>query len=488
MLKTMKMLDISKRVAAISLLLFFLGCGDRFIELIPRSTVSTELLFKTDKDFQDAVIGCYRTLQVQYQNFWVFGDVTADDSEQQLAKSNAQYLIDRFIIETDNTLIRDTWRNYYRLINRANTILDKIADTDPAVVTNKDRHIGEAKFLRALAYFDLVRIFGAVPMVTTEITIEESYRLKREDTDRIYDDVIIGDLLDAESKLPTDYTGANVGRATKGAAKALLGRVYLTKGDFANAERKLEEVTTMGYHLLDNFADVFDHSNEHHGEYIFDVEYEEGLGDQGSRFTHMFLPRSTAMSAHFGIVGTTDENNSPAQGLIDSFEDHDSRKEITVGIPGGFVNASGTFVPFAQTTSQTYTKKYLAPVAVLVDSKINWKVIRYADVLLMYAEALNENGKAGEALSYLNQIRGRAGVDGYAGLSREELRERIALERRLELAFEGHRWFDLVRTGRAYEVMAPFGMRAHMVVFPVPLEQIQIINNPSIFPQNPGYN
>jgi hypothetical protein len=121
------------------------------------------------------------------------------------------------------------------------------------------------------------------------------------------------------------------------------------------------------------------------------------------------------------------------------------------------------------------------------DSKANWKVIRYADVLLMYAEALNENGKTSEALGFLNQVRARAKVPVYSGLGQADTREKIYLERRLELSSEGQRWFDLVRTGRALTVMAPYGMKPYMTVFPIPLNQLQIINDRSVFPQNPGY-
>jgi hypothetical protein len=122
------------------------------------------------------------------------------------------------------------------------------------------------------------------------------------------------------------------------------------------------------------------------------------------------------------------------------------------------------------------------------DSKANWKVIRYADVLLMYAEALNENGKTTQALVYLNQIRTRAGVSTYSGLNPSDTRDAIYLERRLELSFEGHRWFDLVRTGRALSVMGTKGMKDYMTVFPIPISQVQLMNDNTLFPQNPGYN
>jgi starch-binding outer membrane protein, SusD/RagB family len=473
---------------ALTASILLVSCKKDYIELQPVSTVSVDVLYKTDKDFQDAVIGGYSTLQNQYQNFWIFGDIRGDDAEQQIVKNDAWSTSDAFLLFSDANLLRDTWRNYYIIINRMNTVLAKIEEADAAVITNKNRHVAEAKFLRAAAYFDLVRIFGDVPLLTKPITTEEAYQTTREKVDKIYEEVIIKDLLEAEGGLAAKYTGTDVGRATKGAAKALLGRVYLTRKEFGKAEAKLQEVTTMGYSLLNNFNDLFDYSkDEHHSEYIFDIEYGENVGE-GSIFTNRFMPNSGLMAETYGVKGIGTETNSPSPGLIAAFVAGDKRKDMTVGVTGGFIDKNGVFKPLPQSTSQTYTKKYLTSEPTADDSKANWKYIRYADVLLMYAEALNENGKTNMALPVLNQVRTRAGLPGYAGLTKEDTREKIYLERRLELSFEGHRWFDLVRTGRAYETMKSKNMQPFMTVFAVPLGQIQVINNQSVFPQNPGYN
>jgi len=402
-------------------------------------------------------------------------------------KSISWSFSDTFATTSSDGLMNSTWQNYYRAIFRINVILEKIADVDASAVPNKERYIAEAKFLRALAYFDLVRIFGDVPMVTKPLTIEEGYTTGRENLNTIFDQLIIPDLQAAENGLPVSYSSADVGRPTKGAAKAILGRVYMTLSDFQLAEVKLQEVTTMGYELLPIFNDVFDHSNEHHKEYIFDIEYEEGMGE-GSSFTNRFLPNSNAMCVFYGVGGNGDEQMSPTQAYISLFAEDDQRKDITVGVTGGFYNNEGEFILIPTNTNQTYTKKYLTPVASANDSKVNWKIIRFADVLLMYAEALNENSKTSQAIPYLNQVRTRAGLDGYPlDMTQTETRDAIVLERRLELGAEGVRWFDLLRTGQAYNVMKDFSMVDYMTVFPLPLSQIQLINDPTIFPQNPGY-
>lgn len=465
-----------------------LSCKKSFIEIRPASTVTVDYLYKTDKDFQDAVNGCYNVLQGQYLNFWVFGDLPADDVEEDIPNHFDHVAFDQFTVNDRQTLLASTWRNYYNMINRANAILSNIDKADPAVIKSKDRYAGEAKFLRALAYFDLVRIFGDVPKITTNLTVEESYKVGREKTENIYNDVIIRDLLDADAKLPLKYTGTDVGRATKGAAKSLLGKVYVTRKDFANAETKLKEVTTLGYALLPNFRDLWNYTvNEHHSEYIFDIEYEEGIGE-GSSFTHGFVPAWTALTDFYGIKGGTPQSDGASTpGLYAAFDARDIRRAVSVNTG---ITVNGVFTPIPTTSiqaSKTYSTKYVTQVASSNDSKANWKVVRYADVLLLYAEALNENGKTSEALAPLNLVHVRAGLPAYSGLTQSEARENIYLERRLELFLEGQRWFDLVRTGRAFTTLQSSGMKSYMTVFPVPLAQLQIINNKTIFAQNPGY-
>jgi starch-binding outer membrane protein, SusD/RagB family len=483
--------DMMKKIISVGTLaslLLLLSCKKDFIELDPISTVSTDALYKTDKDFKDAVIGIYGVYQNQYQNMWLFGDMRGDDSWDELVKGTAAAM-DNFTINNDDPVINSTWLNYYTIINRANLVLAKIADVDVAVVKNKEGYAAEARFLRALAYFDLVRIYGDVPMVTTLSTIEESYKSGREKTATIYEQIIIPDLLAAEAQLPPKFTGSDMGRATKGAAKALLGKVYLTTHDFVKAEAKLQEVTTMGYALLPKYNDLFDYTkDEHHNEYIFDIEYEQGIGE-GNCFTTNFSPKDPPTAAFYGVTGGQNGNNNPPKSLFELFPAGDLRKDITAA--NGFTDNNGVFHPLIPTSNdvQTYTKKYMTRLLASCDSRANWKVIRYADVLLMYAEALNENGKTKEALPFLNMVRTRAGLQGYpATLTKEVVRENIYLERRLELSFEGHRWFDLLRTERALTTMGKFGMKPYMTVFPLPFSQVKLINDPAIFPQNTGYN
>jgi hypothetical protein len=486
-------------ILAVAFLAMLSSCSKSFIEKDPVSAVTLDALYKTDKDFQDAVIGTYQALRNQYNNMWQFGDLRGDDAWIQVSNQPSSMAVDVFSINSSDALLSSTWANYYIVINRANNVLTKIANADPAVIKNKDRYIGEAKFLRALAYFDLVRIFGDVQMITNVPTVDETLKTPRTAAATVYNEVIIKDLLDAATKLPLSYTGTEVGRATRGAAKAILGKVYLTVKDFPKAEAVLRELTAppFTYALLPNYNDLFDYSkNEHHSEYIFDIEYEEGLGGLGSPFTNGFMPNVTAMLNYYGIKGGFNESISPTMQFVNAWEAGDKRKDISVQCCGQWTNpTTGAVTKFNSTTSQSYTMKYVTPVNTLNDSRANWKVIRYADVLLMLAEAMNENGKTAEAQlpstdpnAKLNKVRTRAGLADVTGLAQSELRDKILNERRFELSFEGHRWFDLVRTGKALNALAPIGMKEYMTVFPVPLSQVKVMNNATVFPQNPGYN
>jgi starch-binding outer membrane protein, SusD/RagB family len=475
---------MKKIICIAALTLIIISCKKEFIDIIPYSTATTSLLYKTDKDYQDAIIGIYGSLRSAYNDFWQFSDLRADDVSCRPAEGSS-LAIDRFYINSDLGVLNSSWRSYYQMIFLSNTILTAIEKADVSIVKNKDQYIGETKFLRALAYFDLVRIFGDVPMVTSVLTTEQAMKTPREKVDKIYDEIIIKDLQDAESLLPATYTATNVGRPTSGAVKSLLGMVYLTRKDFVKAEAKLQEVTTMGYALLPKYTDLFDFTkDEHHKEYIFDVEYISGGLGVGSNFTNQFMDNRGDLLKYYKIAGIGGQSGSPSEEYFTLFDPADTRKVyyryIIQGLPDG--------TPMVPIDLTTYTTKYVVPITIAGDSPANWKVIRYANVLLMYAEALNENGKTTQALTYLNQVRTRAGVANFSALTQSDTREKIYLERRLEFYLEGQRWFDLVRTGRALSVMGKLGMKDYMTVFPIPQRQMQVVNDPAILFQNPGYD
>jgi hypothetical protein len=390
---------------------------------------------------------------------------------------------DKFYLRTTNPLLAERWSDGYKGIYRCNTVLDRIVAV-PMDETLKKRITGEAKFLRALMYFNLVRMFGDVPLVLKEITdTNEGYTYGRAPVAEVYAQ-IIGDLSEAELLLPVEYSSANVGRATSGAAKALLGKVYLTRKLYTDAEAKLKEVVDMEnlgiYALLPTYADVFKTANKNGKESVFAVQYKKGNLGEGSGFANLYAPQ---VSGNAVIPFGGDGNNRPTTDLENAYEPGDIRKDISMAT--GYTNEQGTRVDFY------YIKKYADLPAVKYDSEDNWPVIRFADVLLMYAEALNETGKITEALPFLNRVRVRATLPEKEALTQSEMRLALEQERRVELAFEGHRWFDLVRTGRALEVLngkaQAIGLTTQLtennLIFPIPQSQIDV--NPSLIKQNP---
>ena len=483
---------MKKLIGIIILTSFITGSCKKFIDILPYSSVTIDVLYKTDKDFADALVGCYTVFDGIYDGNQEFvGELLGDDMEHQWATESSAVRMDMFNTNNDEPMLLTYWRSNYLAISRCNLILSSMDAADAKVVTKKDLYTGEAKFLRALAYFNLVRAFGDVPIVLTPLTFEDSYKSARQPADKVYSEVIYKDLLDAETKLPVSYTGTDVGRVTQGAAKSLLGKAYLTQKDFVNAEVKLKEVTTMDYALLTNFNDLWDYTkNEHHNEYIFDIEYESGQG-YGSNLTNTHVPQELGLQAFFKIAGGGGSDLCPSDSLLslnnELFIAGDKRKARSVA--NGYTNAQGVFVKLPVTgLRRSFTMKYICSIPSGGDSPANFKVIRYADVLLMLAEALNENNKTTEALTYLNMIRTRAGVPTYSDLAKSTTRSKIYLERRLELCFEGHRWFDLLRTGLAFQTMSKFGLKDYMNLYPIPLAEIQVVNNPAILWQNPGWD
>ncbi len=464
------------------------GCSD-FIDLVPQSTATVAKVYKTDSDYKGAMVGCYNQLRSQVGGQSYMWDLVSDDARHEWATLDTRRNLDEYTYQNNEGFFRDRWNGYYSLIYRSNYILESIENADNAVVTNKQTYIGEAKFMRAISHFHLVRAFGDIPLITRVILDSEALKMGRDPASKVYDQ-IIADLKDAGDILPRSYTGSDVGRVTKGAAKAILGQVYLTCKKFPEAEAVLKEVTTMGYKILDNYNDLWNYAKDkHHSEYIFDIEYESNI-ELGSNFTNEFAPNQSDFFKAFGLVGGNGNCYTPSDELYTIFESQDKRKDVTC-CRGWIHTVTGEYyeIPANAIGAKGFTKKYLAILPRTGDSPANWKVVRYGDVLLMLAEALNENNKTSEALTYVNMIRTRAGVSPYPETtSRDALREEIYQERRRELSFEGHRIWDLLRTGRFLKACAPLGAQSYMVLFPIPLSQIQVMNNREIFPQNPGWD
>ncbi|GAA4799406.1 RagB/SusD family nutrient uptake outer membrane protein [Olivibacter ginsenosidimutans] len=497
------------------------SCSDDFLSMTPDSEYNSDDFFETEEQFQQAVNGVYQSLRnTVNESGYLMGEMRSDNTHYDYyAPDRGIHVvrrenIDDFLDDSQNQWTNDYFNNSYVGISRANTILERIegAAFDQSA---KDPIIGETKFLRAYYYFNLVRYFGGVPLYLKETIKQEDAFLPRSSVDEVYD-VVISDLKEAIEKLPAPVFPQS-GRATKGAASMMLAEVYMTRKDFAAAEPLLRSITTMGYSLLSKYDDVFLPANKNSKESIFEIQFMQGNQGQESMFTYWFIPKSTDVSLLTGIKTNTVNSggfNVPTDDMMADYEAGDSRKDASVGVAEGIIGSDGSFTIQAVKSSDGYTtpagkiakfyiKKYLHTHSRERNTDDNWPIYRYSDALLSLAECLNENGKAGEALEYINQVRKRAGAElpPVTVTGKEALAEAIAHERRVELAFENHRWHDLVRTGKAIEVMNAHGIEMkqqynyisknaynlteNRLIFPIPYLELQLNNQ---LTQNPGYN
>ena len=467
----------------------FSSCSD-FLEQNPQTDLSENDFYKTADDILSAVNGVYSSLQEGdiYGNWYVFGEIPSDNTRNQLSGSvTTQNEFDQFYIDTQNSMIANFWKAAYKVINRTNTVLGRI-DGIEINTELANRYKLECKFIRALMYFNLVRVYGDVPLILKEISISESYDILREPKENVYNQ-IIADLKEAQD-LPVSYSTAEDGRATQGAAKALLANVYMTLHKYAEAETILAEIINSGqYSLLENtpgslnidgYKNVFSPVNHNSKEGIFEIQFLKGGYGEGSNYANNFAPENSGTNVV--AVGGTGGNNIPEMDIYNAYEEGDLRRDFSMSL-GYYDNRKNN-----EWVESRYVCKFMDVPYQNNDASNNYPVIRYADVILMYAEALNQNGKTAEACKYLNMTRRRGFGYQTTETSPVDLqttdKAQFALmveqERRVELAFENHRWFDLIRTGRAVEVMRSkgFSLNETNLICPIPQKQIDV--NPKL--------
>jgi starch-binding outer membrane protein, SusD/RagB family len=442
------------------------SCKKDFLDLPSETNLTSATFFKTQGDFEKAVNGAYAPLRTLYNNpaannssAFFMGEMHSDNTHYVL-NPNFRATIDQeqiadFIFDPASAIATNKYTTNYLIIARANQILALIDGVD-FDATAKSNLKGQALFLRALSYFELVQFFGKVPLHLTPVSSFAEAALPLSSVDSIYDQ-IVADASQAASLLPNKSV-QEPGRATSGAAKTLLGNVHMVLKEYASAETVLKEVVSSGkYSLITDYAAVFNPANKNNSESVFEVQYREGSDGFASNFINPFLPQpisAAEVTALFTANGLNPLNiqalsvegyNTPTPDLIAAYEAGDERKDASIG----FVTAGGKNYPFI--------KKYMHPHTQFGITNDNWPVYRYAETLLLLAEALNEQNKSSEALTYLNQVRNRAGLGNIT--STAGLKDVIMNERRVELAFENKRWLDLVRTGTAVSVITAYGQR-----------------------------
>ena len=456
------------------------SCKKSFVELTPKGIIPVNTFYNTEIDIRSALTGAYSSLRPIYNEQYGFGELPSDNS-QTYGESEVLYgEQDKLTWTPASTNLQSAWGRFYATIAYANIVLDHV-NTPPMSTANRNGYIGQAKFLRALMYFNLVRMFGGVPLVLNEITSEsQAYTYNRETATAVYAQ-IEKDLTEAAAVLPASYTGTDIGRATSIAANALLGKVYMFQNKFQQAESILATVSATAGTLLP-YDQVFGLGKDNNRDIIFSVQYLGGGFGEGNTFARSFVPQPSGTTI---TAVTGNSNNSGTPDLFGSFEAGDNRLNTAIG-----VYRSGTLVYY-------YAKKFIyQSVAANSEGDNDWPVLRYADIVLLYAEALNENGKTDQALTQLNLIRTRSNLDAKSGLSQADARTTIRHERRIELCFEGERWFDLIRWGNFVQVMQAHktnfvpangligNVTPNLALYPIPTREIQL--NPRLT-QNPGY-
>ncbi len=525
----MKANNILKVVGCATLLLSATSCNDWLKEETPGKTTFDDFFISGETAIQ-SVNAAYTPLAWEYNSTyfseWFIGDIASDDAlkgGQNTTDMADAYDIENFKTNANNTLLRDFYRAQYQGIQRCNLALQEVAKVDPDETMTESRKnclLGEAYYMRAYYYFRLVRIYGGVPYVDKVIENSDNWKQPRATAEEIYNH-IIDDLKLAEGLLwnKSQYADADLGRATKGAAQAMLLKTYLYMHDYENAYtwgKKFFEDQKSEYSLCPNYSDNFTLAGENGPESVFEIQYMadptsdygEGFGFTRGTFTTI-LTRSRASSlgsnAGWGF-------NHPTKDLYNEFEEGDLRREATISQPADDEIAANTDLTYLGSYyNNNKTSFYENGVYVALDhatrGPLNYRLIRLSDVMLMYAEAALESGKdLNVAKQMLNTVRARVNMPafpGYLGYSdnTDDLRKAIRHERRVELAMEGHRWFDLCRWGIAYEVMdkdngsygkneceearnemASFVKGKHEL-FPIPAEEINL--NP--MDQNYGY-
>ena len=487
-----------KGIAVFALALLVTACED-FLEKSPYDSVNTENFYETEEDAVAAVNGAYQPLQwakLYNMRMWtsdimagnsIVGAGGGDDGRETQDMAN-------FVTSPDNQGVLDLWRGPAPGILRCNTVLQRVPEMEISKDL-KNRVLGEARFLRGLYYFILVRYFGDVPLILEPQNPGDDLMIGRTDKSLVYEQ-IIKDLERAAEMLPRRevYGGADLGRASKGAAKGLLAKVHLTLGNWQKVVDLTDEVEKLGYKLNPEYADNFDVSKENSVESLFEVQYVSNSGEdfwsnenQASWLSAFTGPRNSGMVA--GGWGW----NQPTKEFVASYEKGDKRKDVTV-LYEGCPEFDGQAYDKAYSSTGYNLRKFLVTKAISAthdNSPKNFPVLRYSDVLLMKAEALNNLNRTKEAYAPLNKVRNRAGLENAPqAMSKKQFLKAVLKERRMELAFEGQRWFDLTRVKNGeygLEFLHGIGKlnakQTHLL-FPIPQKEIDA--NPNLT-QNPGY-
>ncbi|QEH40817.1 RagB/SusD family nutrient uptake outer membrane protein [Chitinophaga sp. XS-30] len=481
------------------------GCGRGFLDVPPQGRVTEEEIRTNPNAATDLVNGVYNIMwlggfgpDVHGLQFVVITSIVSDDADKGSTPQDygPALEIDNFTYGPSNQNVQNFWTGYYQAIARANQALDKLP-LSPLEEVEKNRLIGEVRFLRGYFYFNLVRTFGGVPKID-KVPLPEDANSDSVQTRASADDIyalIISDLQFAVDHVP-EKGATPVGRVTKGAAQGMLAKVHMYRKNWQQAFDLSQAVINSGlYDTLSSYANIWRTQGANSIESIFEVQ--TGTNAACDAAIQLYA-NSQGIRARTGWTDFGFGFNNPTADLAAAYEPGDKRKDATIITiqPNGTVLWDGFRVPSRDSVEndrynyKAYHSRTQEPYCNNPDrTPKNLRVLRYGEVLLIYAEAANELGNTGEAIAKLNIIRRRAGLPNTTASGQADLRQAIWNERRVELAMEHDRFWDLVRQGRAGQVMRAHGKNfvdGKHELFPIPQEQILLSNNR--LTQNPGYN
>jgi hypothetical protein len=431
------------------------ACDKDLLDQANPNAPTTDQFWKSETDAVKGVFACYAGLQqfACYYRSWHF---MAHRSDESFSQSPFVELANftRFIQpDVDFFISSFAWNDYYRTIYRTNQVITHVPEIQMDE-TLKKRLVAEARFVRALSYFDLIYFFGNVPLITVEPTVDTR---APQATQAQGEEFLISELQATIPDLPLSYGDADKGRATRGSAQALLAKVYMQQRKWTEAAALFTQIATSNqYDLVPNYLDNFTDTNENNRESVFEVQFTGAVLEVGQGQDNASSSESHDRPNFFGPPGPTFADVQPRRWLLDEYKDStvtfaagsttkhriDPRRDISIvhaGNPDRFYGK--TFAEWNWNPNQQYWRKYLND-----RTRINHRVIRYADVLLMHAEALTELGQTTTALPLVNRVRTRVGLAPLTGtFTQDALRQLIRSERAKELAGEGTRWFDILR-------------------------------------------
>ena len=463
------------------------SCDDKELDLAPISQLTTGNFYQTSIQIDQALTGAFAELNPLYDDMMIRAAIWRGDNSSQTNgyANNLELNISQFNENAGSQVSTDIWNTCYAIISRANIVIEKSEALD---YSEKLSHLGQARFLRALMYYELVRHFGDVPLVQKSVGLEESFTIGRTTAAEVYAFVTseFEALANASNGLSSNQN--NKGRPTIYSAFGMAAKAFIQQGNYASAKPHLKSIIDSGkFSMASDYAEIFKEANDNGPHIVFSIQYDKSVAGLGNAQPSQ-VPK---MAAEIPFQGVT-RRQMVSEDLYNSYEVGDKRRDLTV-INGYTSTADGVFVD-----NELFWGKYAInnQPATFQEWGVDIPIVRYTDIKMLYAETLNNDSyPSAEAFSILNEVRTRAGLSALSSAditSQSAFLDAIIKERRFEFAGESNRWWDLLRTGKDQTILSAFALPAYPYsvekrLFGIPEAEILKVNDPSILSQNPGY-